>query len=123
MTTTTKKMLVAVDIEPITTRKGRFVIPSQDEHCLDAFTAIDGTGTASFACVSYTGRDLDANTLFARYIESGAKVHNVDKLLADLDDYLTQVKSFKVGNVLGLQMNGASAELYLVHKRPPAGAM
>ncbi len=123
MTTTTKKMLVAVNIELNTMRKGGFVIPSQDEHSPDVFAAIDGTGTASFACVSYTGRDLDANTLFARYIDSGAKVKNVDKLLADLDDYLTQIKSFQVGNVLGIRRNGDSAELYLAHKRPPGGSM
>ncbi|MCC9644348.1 hypothetical protein LOC71_18885 [Rhodopirellula sp. JC740] len=123
MTTTTKKMLVAVNIEPITMRKGGFVIPSQDENSPNVFAAIDGTGTALFACVSYTGRDLDANTLLARYIESGAKVQNVDKLLADLDYYLTQVKSFKVGSVLGVRMNSHSTELYLAHERPPDGAL
>ncbi|QEG40183.1 hypothetical protein UC8_21890 [Roseimaritima ulvae] len=116
-------MLAAVNIDKITMRKGGFVIPSQDEDAPDVFTAIDGTGIASFACVSYTGRDLDANTLFARYVESGAKVPNVGKLLADLDEYLSQIKSFKVGNVLGIRTDGNSAALYLAHNRPPDGTI
>jgi hypothetical protein len=123
MTNTTKKMLAAVEIEELTMRKGGFVIPSQDEGAPDVFAAIDGTGTASFACVVYTGRDLDAKSLFARVIESGAKVRNVNNLLLDLDNYLGQIKGFKVGNVLGIRKTGDSPELYLVHNRPPDGSI
>ncbi|MEX1026385.1 MAG: hypothetical protein WD049_00025 [Candidatus Paceibacterota bacterium] len=123
MTTTTKKMLVAVDMGRITMRKGDFVLPSQDESDAEVFTAIDGTGVATFACVSYTGRDLDANTLFARYVESGAKIANVENLVAELDDYLRQIKMFKVGNVVGIRSDGESRTLYLAQKRPPDGAI
>ena len=123
MTTTTKKMLAAVDIDRITMRKGGFVLPSQDDHDLEVFASIDGNGIATFACVSYTGRDLDANALFARYVESGAKIADVDRLLAQLDDYLGQIKTFKVGNVLGIRSDGDSRTLYLANKRPPNGTI
>lgn len=121
--TTTKKMLAAVHMDRITMRKGGFVIPSQDANDADVFVAIDGAGIARFACVSYTGRDLDANVLFSRYIEAGAKVADVAKLLAELDDYLGQIKTFKVGNVVGIRSDGDSRKLYLTQNRPPDGTI
>ena len=123
LATTTKKMLTAIKLGHATTRAGSFVIPSQDTDGRDVFAAIDGSGIAEFAAVSYTGRDLDANAVFARYVDSGAQIADVAALLAELDDYLTQIKTFKVGNVLGLRSEGAVRELFLAHQRPPDGSM
>ncbi|QEG24847.1 hypothetical protein [Mariniblastus fucicola] len=116
-------MLSAVKLGRVSTRVGGFVIPSPNPDDPNVFAAIDGSGVAEFSCVSYTGRDLDANALFARYVDSGAKIPDVEQLLSDFDDYLRQIKTFKVGNVLGLRSNGADRELYLTHQRPPDGSM
>ncbi|MEM6689203.1 MAG: hypothetical protein AAF664_07250 [Planctomycetota bacterium] len=121
MTTTTKKMLCAVKIGEITMRKGGFVIPSQDEGFSHLFTAIDGGGIASFACIAYTGRDLNAETLLERYRDSGAEIEDEELVLSEFDDFLSQIKSFRVGNVLGIRGTKDKRELYLAHKSPPEG--
>jgi len=112
-------MLVAVSLNRITMRKGGFVLPSHDDNDAEVFASPDGNGIATFACVSYTGRDPDAHVLFARYVESGADIADVDGLLAELDDYLGQIKTFRVGNVAGIRSDGNSRTLYPAHNRPP----
>jgi len=121
MPTTTKKMLVAVNLGECGTHKYEFLIPRLDGDDTDAFLGIDSGNSAEFGAVSYTGVDLVAETLFSRYIDSGGMVPDVDRALRLLDDYLRQIKTFKIGNVLGIRRIDNGFELFLAHNRPPAG--
>lgn len=121
MPTTTKKMLATVNLGECGTRKYEFLIPRLDGDDTDAFLGIDSGKSAEFGAVSYTGVDLVAETLFSRYIDSGGMVPDVDRALRLLDDYLRQIKTFKIGNVLGIRRIDNGFELFLAHNRPPAG--
>ena len=50
----------------------------------------------------YTGRDVTANDIFAKLVDSGRQFKSVDETLADLDAYVQALGDFKIGNVLEL---------------------
>lgn len=116
-------MLAAVKLGRCDTRLGEFLVPLINAESGDTFVGIDSGKVAEFGAVSYTGKDLVAQTLFARYVDSGAKIPDVDGTLDCFDEYLRQIKTFKVGNVLGIRYADAKFDLYLAHNRPPSGAM
>jgi hypothetical protein len=50
----------------------------------------------------FTGKDVEAEELFARLVDSGCKIENVQQTLTDLAAYLRLLGDLKLGNVVSL---------------------
>jgi len=77
------------------------------------------TGKLSeYGLIVFTGRNLTPNDLFAKLIDGGHKVSSVDDVMSELSQYLEQVQSYKVGDVLKVNGNGNLEKTSLKVKKP-----
>ncbi|HEY2154689.1 MAG TPA: hypothetical protein VGH33_03600, partial [Isosphaeraceae bacterium] len=107
----TKKLLVAFDP---TDRKGRlsdFVVPWMrgDQAVL---LGLRSSKECALGLVIFTGRGVSANDLFARLVDSGVHIENVNGLMSDLGCYIERVRALAIGNVVRLAPDCAGNDLY-----------
>lgn len=51
----------------------------------------------------YIGKDITEKDVFAKLIETGHRVEDVDQTLKTLETYLTQLQNYRIGNVLTIK--------------------
>lgn len=116
----TKKLLVAFDPERPKSQASDFLVPFQ----VEGRTVLYGLKSASeqsLGLMIYVGRAVTENDLFAKLVDAGTKIENVEATLARLRQYIEQLPSFRVGNVVQLKTNpdgNADFELELVANTP-----
>jgi hypothetical protein len=101
-TITTKKLLVAYDplkSEPIS---GDFLAPINDSTGLFLF-GLRSKRQSDNGAMSYLGRAITVNDVFAKLVDSGRKIENVGQTLAALEAYLRMCQDFKIGNILTVE--------------------
>ena len=116
-------MLVAFDPTKPDSRTTDFLIPwSRDGQRV--FLGLKSGKEAALGMMVLIGRSITENELFAKLVDSGAVIPNVDETLALLRSYLDGMQSFKIGNVVRIrstdQVNGPDVELELVANTPSA---
>lgn len=119
----TKKMLVAFDPTKPDAQTTDFLIPwSRDGQRV--FLGLKSGKEAALGMMVFIGRSITENDLFAKLVDSGAVIPNVDDTLALLRSYLEGLQSLKIGNVARIrstgQVNGPDVELELVANTPSA---
>ena len=51
----------------------------------------------------YIGRDVTVNDLFAKLVDTGRKVPDVDRTVSMLADFVSRLEEHKVGNVVAIE--------------------
>jgi hypothetical protein len=104
------------------TKKSEFLIPNIK--CpMNKFIGIDTGKVCQYGLVVYTGVDLEVNTIIEKIIENKL-ISTSNKLIEGvIKDYLTFVKSCKIGDVIELDINTGSyhykiTELKIAVERP-----
>ena len=64
--------------------------------------------------IVFIGREIIANDIFARLVESGRKIPNVKQTLETIEAYVQQLGNFKVGNVVTVAPKSESPGFELV---------
>ena len=115
----TKKLLVAFDPEQPDRRSSEFLIPFQTAEQVVLYGLKSGE-ECSNGLVVYLGRGITENDLFAKLVDSGTRIENVDETVDGLRQYIERLQSFKIGNVVRLSEGRGqdAAELELVAKTP-----
>lgn len=114
----TKKMLV-----PFSMKKGSpvgksFVVPIHDGD-RPVFVSLSGLKPVEFGSVVYVGRDVSPEDVFAKIVETGAKVlPSVDGQMAMIRDYLDYLPTLKIGDVVKLGF-GSDGTVRLEKQRKP----
>ncbi len=112
----TKKMLVPINMDnPKKTYKG-FVYPNFDSNSISSFVEINSDKIWENAMVVYTGKTLTKEDVFSKIVDSGKQITSVSTLLKHLDDYLGQIKGFKVGDKLRVESSPNGFKLVKVNK-------
>ena len=118
MSVVTKKILVPVDINNYNKKNNGFLYPGLNEKGEATFLDISSGKEWSHGMIAFTGRELNKNVLFAKIVDSGKKIDSVSELVSQLDNYLAQIKTFKIGNIVAVNVsdNGQDFDLIKVEK-------
>ncbi len=119
----TMKMLVAFDPTKPDSQTTDFLIPwSRDNQRV--FLGLKSGKESALGMMVFIGRSITENDLFAKLVDSGAVIPDVDETLALLRSYVERLQSLKIGNVARIrstgQVNGPDVELELVANTPSA---
>ena len=98
----TKKLLVAFDPKRPETKCSDFLAPvwlGKTPRLL----GLKSGNLRDYGLVVFVGLDVTTEDLFARLVDTGRKVENVDVVLAELEAYLGMVKGRSIGQVLSIE--------------------
>jgi len=116
----TKKLLVAFDPKKPDHRSSDFLV-----------VVLEGTeaklvGTKSKKPVAvglmvYLGKEIKANDLFAKLVDTGRKIESVEQTLRTLEHYIEKLQDFRIGNLLGVESDPANGfKLVKLADSPPS---
>ena len=119
----TKKMLVAFDPAKPDAQTSDFLIPwNRDGQ--KVFLGLKSGKESALGMMVFVGRSITENDLFAKLVDSGAVIANVNFTLDSLRSYLDGLQALKIGNVARIcstgQVDGHDVELELVANTPSA---
>jgi len=119
---TTKKLLVTFNPSNPDAGAGDFVVPvSEDGRVF--FIGMRSKKRSELGRMVYVGKDVTVNDLFAKLVDSGRKVPSVEQTVKMLTDYVVMLQEHKVGNIISVEANAASAGFGLTKvANTPAGA-
>lgn len=98
----TKKCLVAFDSRTPRARSADLLVPIRDNGYPKLF-GVDSGDFWRLGRVVLAGRSISADDMFARLVESGTAIDNVERALADLRAYTSMLKAQRVGSVVELR--------------------
>lgn len=108
----TKKLLVAFNPAKPEAQSSDFLIPWNKDGRL-VFLGLKSKKDFSHGMMVYVGRTITENDIFAKLVDSGAYIENVEETMACLGSFVTQLQSLKIGNVVQLVSGDpASASLF-----------
>ena len=114
---TTKKLISPIDLEqPNKIIKG-FLYPNFDSEKINSFIELNKEKEWKTGIVVFTGKDINKSDLFAKIVDSGKKIKSVNDLLNNLENYLIQIKSFKIGDVVGVKETKEGFEIFKIEKK------
>jgi len=117
----TKKLLVPFDAARPRSNAEGYLIPSIVDGQYVLVELTKGRPHA-YGLTVYVGRAVTENDLFARMVDSGAKISSVDETLSRLRRYVEKVQSLHIGNVVRVRISGEESIFELdVVARTPSG--
>ena len=117
---TTKKLLVAFDHQKPEKQSSDFLIVFSEAQEPKLF-GLKSKKTFASGMMVYLGKEITANDLFAKLVESGRKIENVKKTVDVLQTYIQMLQDFRIGNILTVQSDGASGFKLLKLADTPLG--
>lgn len=102
MKATTKKLPVSLSYSDFEAKTKEFLVPAADAG-FGSFRGLKSGSIYPFGALSYLGTEITANDVFARLVDSGQKIRNVDETLKVLDAYLQMLQEFRIGNILAVE--------------------
>ena len=115
----TKKLLVAFHPDTLDPQSSDFLIPwSLDDRPI--FHGLESAKYHEFGIMIFLGRAISENDLFAKLIDSGAFIGNVEHTMTALRSYIGQLQELKIGNVIRIvpSAGGTPFRLDLVARAP-----
>ncbi len=97
----TKKMPVSVSHGKFKSKSKEFIIPFTGGD-REGFVGIESGKAAQYGLITYIGKDVTVNDIFAKLVDSGQKISNVEASIALFSDFIEQIQQFKVGNIIGI---------------------
>ena len=94
-----KKLLVAFDPTKPDAQSSDFIVPWNREG-QPVFLGLKSGKGYTHGMMVFVGRSISQNDLFAKLVDSGAFIRNVDETLAYLRNYLDQLQALKISNVV-----------------------
>lgn len=99
---TTKKLLVTFDPLRAGAAAGDFVVPVVEADAA-TFWGLRSKKSSELSVMVYVGRAVTVNDLFARLVDTGSKIPDVQQTLSLLTDYITRLQDHKIGNVMAIE--------------------
>ena len=99
---TTKKMLVPFDVENPERNINDFLYPSKYDKEF-VFKGIKSEKIWENGIISFIGKPITKKDLFAKIIDAGTTIENVDELLLYLENYIEQIRSMPLGTVIQVE--------------------
>jgi hypothetical protein len=111
----TKKLLVAFNPKKPTSKSSDFLFPLiVDGH--PKFLGLSSGKYFEYGMVVMTGKEVTENDVFAKIVDLGRKVENVDQMLGEISEYLAMFKNYKISNVLKVVDNSSESRGFSLEK-------
>ncbi|MBF0234384.1 MAG: hypothetical protein HQK65_15295 [Desulfamplus sp.] len=116
----TKKMPVSISYGSFKAKLNEFLIPFTGEK-QDGFRGLQSGLSSQYGSISFIGKEITANDVFAKLVDSGQKIDNVEAVITAITDFLGQLQQFKVGNIISIYYSddGNGFKLEKEANRPP----
>ncbi|MEQ8847428.1 hypothetical protein [Botrimarina sp.] len=101
-TPTAKKLLTSFDPSNPKGRGGGFVVPIVENERVRFFD-LQSNRFSEFAMMVFVGRPITANDLFAKLVDTGRHIPNVEEAMRMLSRYVICLSNHKVGNVVSIE--------------------
>lgn len=98
-----KKILAPFDLTKPEKKINGFLYPNIDAKNVNSFLEINTDKEWEVGMVVFVGREISKNDVFAKIVDSGKKIKSVNGLLNSIEDYLGQVSTYKIGDVIGIK--------------------
>jgi hypothetical protein len=116
---TTKKLLVAFDPKKPDQRSSDFLVVVL-EGAEAKLVGVKSKKTAASGLMVYLGKEIKANDLFAKLVDTGRKIESVEQTLRTLESYIEKLQDFRIGNLLSVEADAATGfNLVKVADSPP----
>lgn len=102
MKTTTKKLPVSISYGTYQAKSHEFLIPPLTDG-VGEFQGLMSGKPFLYGAVSYLGKDITVNDVFAKLVDSGRRIESVERTVAALESYLRMLQDFKIGNILAVE--------------------
>lgn len=120
-TPTAKKLLTSFDPSNPEGRGGGFVVPTVENERIRFFD-LKSKRFSEFAMMVYVGRQITANDLFAKLVDTGRHIPNVEETMRMLSRYILCLSNYKVGNVLLIEPSDSDAFQFVKLADTPSAA-
>lgn len=117
-----KKVLVAFDPDNPDKQSSDFLVPVQLEDKEMALLGSRSRKLWKYGLVVLTSRAVNKNDLFAKLVDTGQKIPDVDACLARLESFVEQLKTVKIGNIVSIVIDNDACRLVVVATTPGAFA-
>jgi len=116
----TKKFPVSISFRDFKAKSEEFLIPHTGKG-RNGFRGLNSGRVAPYGLITFVGKEISANDVFARLVDSGQVIDDVDGILATIDRYLKECQQFKIGNIISIVYsdNGSDFQLFKKADRPP----
>lgn len=117
---TTKKLLVAFDPKKPDQRASDFLVVVLDD-TQPKLLGVRSKKPAVSGLMVYLGKEITANDLFAKLVDTGRKIESVEQTLCALENYIQKLQEFRIGNLLSVEADAASGfKLVKLADSPPS---
>ena len=99
---TTKKLLVAFDPQKPDHRSSDFLVVVL-EGTEAMFVGVKSKKTITSGLLVYLGTEVKVNDLFAKLVDTGLKIHSVERTVRTLEHYIEKLQDFRIGNLLSVE--------------------
>ena len=115
----TKKLLVAFDPANPERQSSDFLVVAL-EGTEAKLIGVKSKKPVASGVMIYLGKEIKANDLFAKLVETGRRIANVEQTNRMLEDYIQQLQNFQIGNLLGVEADDANGfKLVKLADMPP----
>ena len=97
----TKKMPVSITFKDFKAKSEEFVIPFTGKE-KKGFRGLNSGNATKYGMITFIERKISANDVFAKLVDSGQRIDDVDATLSIISQYLEELQQFKVGNVISV---------------------
>jgi hypothetical protein len=112
---TTKKCLVAFDLECPETPSRDFLAPVWEGDA-PRLLGLESGKFWDYGRVVFVGQDITKNEVFAKLVEAGRNISDVDQTLAELESYLGMVKEHCIGDVMMIERSPSGTVGFALRK-------
>lgn len=117
---TTKKLLVAFDPKKPDQRSSDFlVVVLEDQQ--PKLLGVRSKKPAVSGLMVYLGKEITANDLFAKLVDTGRKIESVEQTLRVLENYIQKLQDYRIGNLVSVEADAANGfKLVKLADSPPS---
>lgn len=100
-----KKALVKFDKNRPDKKNSDFVAPIETKEGIFELVSLKNGMAAKYGLVVYTGATIDENEIFAKLVDSGQKIHSVQRVLFNFRAFVEKLDQLKIGDVVEINTN------------------
>ena len=115
MQPTTKTFPVSTSYGSHLAKASEFLIPARHAK-FSCFCGLKSGNHYKYGAVSYVGRKVSVHDVFAKLVDSGQRIENVDETIKMIESYILMLQDYRIGNVLTVEPSETDACGFRLHK-------
>lgn len=116
----TKKMPISISYGDFKAKSKEFLIPYTSKE-KEGFRGLKSGQASLYGMITFIGKEISSNDIFAKLIDNGQQLDNIDKTLKIFEYYIKELQQFKVGNIISISYSRYDLDFQLVKEadHPP----